>query len=166
MQARPERYRLIHYYVFSLLLSGPCTDSEEQFCCIRQESLNKILKFFTLIFNKKSNEIRISLNSFKSIINEFKNYRIIDAVLVEGIFRSQGYKRYIIIYDGPKILLLKKALENIINKDFKELVTDALSDVKKDRQIYFKDFSLESEECRRLLSNAGRSMSGFWQKTS
>jgi len=166
MQARPERYRLIHYYVLSLLLSGPCTDSEEQFCCIRQESLNKILKFFTLIFNKKSNEIRISLNSFKSIINEFKNYRIIDAVLVEGIFRSQGYKRYIIIYDGPKILLLKKSLENIISKDFKELVTDALSDVKKDRQIYFKDFSLESEECRRLLSNAGRRMSGFWQKTS
>jgi hypothetical protein len=166
MQARPERYRLIHYYVLSLLLSGPCTDSEEQFCCIRQESLNKILKFFTLIFNKKSNEIKISLNSFKSIINEFKNYRIIDAVLVEGIFRSQGYKRYIIIYDGPKILLLKKSLENIISKDFKELVTDALSDVKKDRQIYFKDFSLESEECRRLLSNAGRRMSGFWQKTS
>jgi hypothetical protein len=166
MQARPERYRLIHYYVLSLLLSGPCTDSEEQFCCIRQESLNKILKFFTLIFNKRSNEIRISLNSFKSIINEFKNYRIIDAVLVEGIFRSQGYKRYIIIYDGPKILLLKKVLENIISKDFKELVTDALSDVKKDRQIYFKDFSLESEECRRLLSNAGRRMSGFWRKTS
>jgi len=166
MQARPERYRLIHYYVLSLLLSGPCTDSEEQFCCIRQESLNKILKFFTLIFNKKSNEIRISLNSFKSIINEFKNYRIIDAVLVEGIFRSQGYKRYIIIYDGPKILLLKKSLENIISKDFKELVTDALSDVKKDRQIYFKDFSLKSEECRRMLSNAGRRMSGFWQKTS
>ncbi|MDT7906274.1 MAG: hypothetical protein RQ863_06710 [Sulfolobales archaeon] len=162
MQARPERYRLIYYYVLALLLSGPCRDSEKQFCCIRQESLNKILEFFTLIFNKKSNEIKISLNSFKSIINEFENYRIIDAVLVEGTFRSQGYKRYIIIYDGPKILLLKKALENIINKDFKEPVIEALSDVKKDREIYFKDFSLESEECRRLLSNAGRRMSGFW----
>ena len=162
MKARPERYRLIHYYVLSLLLSGPCKDSEKQFCCIRQESLNKILEFFTLIFNKKSNEIKISPNSFKSIINEFENYRIIDAVPVEGIFRSRGYKRYIIIYDGPKILLLKKALEDIINKDFKEPVIDVLSDVKKDREIYFKDFSLEFEECRRLLSNAGRRMSGFW----
>jgi hypothetical protein len=162
MQARPERYRLIYYYVLALLLSGPCRDSEKQFCCIRQESLNKILGSFTSIFNKKSNEIKISLNSFKSIINEFENYRIIDAVLVEGIFRSRGYKRYIIIYDGPKILLLQKALENIINKDFKEPVIEALSDVKRDKEIYFKDFSLESEECRRLLSNAGRRMSGFW----
>jgi hypothetical protein len=166
MPAGPERYRLIHYYVLSLLLSGPCTDSEKQFCCIRQESLNKILEFFTLIFNKKSNGIKIFLNSFKSIINEFENYGIIDAVLVEGVFQSRGYKRYVIIYDGAKILLLKKALENIINKDFKEPVIDVLSEVKKDKEIYFKDFSLESEECMRLLSNAGKRMYGFWQKTS
>jgi hypothetical protein len=80
---------------------------------------------------------------------------------VEGIFRSRGYKRYIIVYDGPKILLLKKALEDIINKDFKEPVIDALSDVKRDREIYFKDLSLESKECKRLLSNARRRMSSF-----
>lgn len=80
---------------------------------------------------------------------------------MEGIFRSRGYKRYIIVYDGPKILLLKKALEDIINKDFKEPVIDALSDVKRDREIYFKDLSLESKECKRLLSNARRRMSGF-----
>jgi len=80
---------------------------------------------------------------------------------VEGIFRSRGYKRYIIVYDGPKILLLKKALEDIINKDFKEPVIDALSDVKRDREKYFKDLSLESKECKRLLSNARRRMSSF-----
>lgn len=80
---------------------------------------------------------------------------------MEGIFRSRGYKRYIIVYDGPKILLLKKALEDIINKDFKEPVIDALSDVKRDREIYFKDLSLESKECKRLLSNARRRMSSF-----
>jgi len=59
-----------------------------------------------------------------------------------------------------KYFCLRK-LWKILYKDFKEPVIDALSDVKRDREIYFKDLSLESKECKRLLSNARRRMSSF-----
>lgn len=168
MVQKNNSYFLIYYYsLFSVLssISFSCIEvgkksivDEKYVCCIRHENLRKILDMLTRTLKKEKgfNRIRISRNTFNTIITELNEYGIIIEKLREGSNEGRGYKRYVMIYDVDTISKARQCIGSILGYELTKLIEEKINELRNGiAKTYFNDLIMELQECFRSLRDVG-----------